>query len=117
MFNGKRLQDWILLALALALFVSPWWAGFVGSKGAEWCAGLSAIVLAYFASASLAEYRQWEEWVTLVVGAWLLAAPWALGFVGNAAATHAFWLIGGLVVAISLWAEWSFRRSSDASGR
>jgi hypothetical protein len=117
MFRGKRLQDWILLSLALVIFVSPWWAGFVGDKAAEWCAGLTAIVLAYLASASLAEYKQWEEWVALVIGAWLTAAPWALGFVANSAAAQAFWAIGGLVVAVSLWAEWSFRHSAPPSRR
>ena len=111
---GKRLQDWILLALALALFVSPWWARFAGDRAPEWGAGVSAIVLAYFAAASLAEFKQWEEWVTLVVGLWLIAAPWVLGFATKVAAAQVFWVIGGLVVVVSLWAEWSLRHPADA---
>ncbi|TKB76767.1 MAG: hypothetical protein E5W81_14995, partial [Mesorhizobium sp.] len=47
----------------------------------------------------------WEEWVNLVVGLWVLASPWVLGFQATTAMTvHV--VIGILVAvlaAIELW--------------
>jgi len=45
-----------------------------------------------------------EEWVNLVLGAWLLVSPWVLGF---STATALMWnavLIGALIVVSASWA-------------
>ena len=52
---------------------------------ADWCAWISAVLLAYFVAVSLfetslLEAKQWEEWATAAVGLWLILAPWILGF-------------------------------------
>jgi SPW repeat len=44
-----------------------------------------------------------------VLGLWLIASPWLLGF---AAKENAMWTslaLGLLVVAVSLWAVWDYR--------
>jgi len=107
-FKNKRLQDWLLVALAVVLFASPWVIGFA-SAPADWCAWLSGVLIAYVAFASLAEVQQWEEWVTAGFGIWLLLAPKLLGFMAISAATHCFWIIGALTILVSMWAEWNFR--------
>jgi hypothetical protein len=49
-----------------------------------------------------------EEWLNLVVGLWVLAAPWVLGF----ANTTAMWvhvMIGVIVAAIAAIELWMMR--------
>ncbi|MFC2252445.1 SPW repeat protein [Labrys portucalensis] len=76
-----------------------------------WHAWVMAFLLAYLALAALSEARQWEEWVTLGLGLWLIVAPWVLRFSSDTAAERAHWLVGGLVIVISLAAEWRFRHA------
>jgi len=107
--NGKRPQDWILMLLAAILFASPWLLHFRGDERADWSAWVAGLLMAYLSFASLSESKQWEEWATLVLGAWLVAAPWLLNFTSDSPAAKVHWLIGALTICISLWAEWTFR--------
>lgn len=47
--------------------------------------------------------RTWQEWLSLALGAWIFAAPWALGFAGGPfpAAAWDHWTVGALVVVLS----------------
>lgn len=56
---------------------------------------------------------RWISWVTFVVGLWLIAAPFALGYSGMFQATASDVIVGLLIAASSLWmavradaAEW-----------
>ena len=46
--------------------------------------------------------RRWQDWLNLILGAWLFVSPWALGTSG-ASSTNAWWL-GALIVIVSAWA-------------
>lgn len=39
----------------------------------------------------------------LVLGAWLLAAPWILGFAAIGATAWTAWIVGILVVILAVW--------------
>ncbi|WP_045235118.1 SPW repeat protein [Deinococcus pimensis] len=45
---------------------------------------------------------KWEDWVTLVLGVWLIISPYVLGFTG-VARTDAV-IVGVVVVLVSVWA-------------
>lgn len=118
-WQNKSAQDWLLGILALALFITPWIAG-TGDHAASWSAWLGAILLAYLAAASLFEaslfqISQWEEWVTTALGLWLVFAPHLLGFGTDFLIAWAHRIIGLMTIAVSLWAEWSFRHSPVAT--
>jgi hypothetical protein len=66
--------------------------------------------------------NRWQDWVNLVLGAWLFISPWVLGFASAAteagtttprAAVNA-WIFGVIVVVLSIaavvrtqpWEEW-----------
>src|SRR5207253_11240055 len=65
-------------------------------------AGVGIIVLAM---AAIYAHVDWEEWLNLALGMWLIAAPWVLNFTsGNAVTVHI--VIGFLVAALAgaeLW--------------
>jgi SPW repeat len=67
------------LALAAFLFVAPWLFSYAyeSARADDWVS--SAIVVASSVAAVLA-FREWEEGVSLIVGLWVLASPWLLGF-------------------------------------
>jgi hypothetical protein len=55
--------------------------------------------------AALAALAQWEEWLNLTVGLWVLTAPWVLGFPD----TTAMWvhvMIGTIVAAVAATELW-----------
>lgn len=56
----------------------------------------------------------WQDWVTLLLGVWLFAAPWALGYMNLPAAAWNSWIFGVVIAAFSVaaliqfqtWEEW-----------
>jgi len=97
----------IVNAIAAAfLFASPWLFGFAGEQAASWNAWISGLLIAGLALAAVAALQEWEEWANLVLGLWVAAAPWLLGFAGiaNALWTHVgVGLAVALLAAVELW--------------
>ena len=106
LMEGRKTQDLINLVLAVWLFISPWIIGFAAETHAAWNAWIVGVVLGALAVATLSVFAEWEEWVNLVLGLWLIVSPWLLGFMANtnAMATHV--VLGVLVIAASAWAVW-----------
>ena len=50
----------------------------------------------------LSIFRDWEEWINVVAGAWLVASPWVLG-IASVAARWNFVAVGVLVVVLALY--------------
>jgi hypothetical protein len=56
----------------------------------------------------------WQDWVNLVLGAWLFISPWALGYAGLRAPAWNSWIFGAVVALLSIaalvqfapWEEW-----------
>lgn len=99
-------QDSVNLILGLWLIISPWVLGFTGIGAAMWNAVVFGVVIAAMALAALTTFRDWEEWVDVLIGAWLAISPWVLGFaIGTegSALTGNFVVAGLLVLALSAW--------------
>jgi len=88
-------HDPVLLALAVRL-----------SAGAQWqTASTVGIFIAVLSVAALAAFAIWEEWLNLVVGLWLIASPWLLGFQdSNAMAVDVS--IGAVVAILAALEVW-----------
>ena len=54
---------------------------------------------------AIAAFREWEEWVNLAIGCWVIASPWILDF-PHRSAMHVAVLIGSIVVFLSLLELW-----------
>jgi hypothetical protein len=61
-------------------------------------------IIAILALATIFAFQAWEEWVSAALGAWLIIAPWVLGFSGQATATLTHALIGVATLVLALWA-------------
>jgi SPW repeat-containing protein len=96
-------QDWVTLLLGIWICVSPWTTDSGAGGAAISSYYIVGVAVTLFAIVALVTFRPWEEWVNLVLGAWLLVSPWLLGF---RAVTGLMWnalLIGALVVACAGW--------------
>jgi hypothetical protein len=106
--ESERRLDVITLALAALLFISPWMMNFADLAVAAWAAWISAVVIGIVSLAATIHFAEWEEWVNLVGGVWLLAAPWLLHFSRDGDAVAAFTGIAAFIVVVSaseLWSE------------
>src|SRR5262245_15732937 len=45
----------------------------------------AGVLVVAISIAALIAFADWEEWAVLVLGLWLIASPWALGFPAGAA--------------------------------
>jgi len=58
--------------------------------------------------------KKWQDWTNLVLGLWVLSAPWILQQPTEGVAIWNFWIIGAVVTAVALlglfafqvWEEW-----------
>lgn len=111
----ERPGEWLNLALAVILFLSPWVLGFAGETGAAWTAWATAVAIAALAVAALVQFAQWEAWAGLVLGLWLAASPWIVGFSQTATALWTHIVIGLLIAALAAWEAWSARYGRSAT--
>src|ERR1700739_3168600 len=85
---------WLLL-LSLALFFDN------EPRAMENALAVGAlIIIAEIVELSI--FRDWEEWINVVLGAWLAISPWVLG-IANSAARWNFLIVGTLVLALALY--------------
>jgi hypothetical protein len=92
------------LLLAIFLFTSPWAFAFAsGTIGID--AWVSAVLLGAISFAALIAFREWEDWTICLLGLWILASPWILGF-EYTTAMHINLAVGILTLylaALKLW--------------
>jgi FtsH-binding integral membrane protein len=100
----EAVLDYYKIALGLFFFVSPWLLAYASGAARldAWATGATIVVLSV---AALVVFAEWEEWLSLLTGLWLIIVPWVLGF-AHTRAMH--WSIGvGIVVvfiaALEIW--------------
>lgn len=98
-------QDWANLAVGVWLFVSPWVLGYADLRSAAWDSWLMGVVVAAVSAAALILFAPWQEWVNVIMGVWLLVAPWVMGFASseNSAALWNHVAVGLVVGGLALW--------------
>lgn len=123
-------QDWSLLVLAGILFISPWLFGTTTQTSSSWSAWIVGVGFVLFtlrtsvllppgAYANQHAHEggriAWWQKVSdscqythianeqLVVGAWLIVAPWILGFAAVTAAAWPASIAGILIVVLAAW--------------
>jgi uncharacterized membrane protein HdeD (DUF308 family) len=109
-----RLQEWINLLIGAALFGSPWLLQYRDLSEAAWNAHLCGLIICAVAVMALLAYEEWEEWHGVVLGVWIMAAPWVLEFDPVVAAAGVHVLLGALLIASEAREIWVVRHTSRA---
>jgi hypothetical protein len=73
--------------------------------------GLAVFVLAL---AAIVERKEWEEWLSAVLGPWALVPPWALGFANVATARWTHVGVGLAVAVLAALELWLIRQGPTA---
>ena len=68
---------------------------------------------ALFSFAALIVFREWEEWINFILGMWISASPWILGF-QHAEAMRINLVVGILIAYLALLELWLFRYGPPA---
>lgn len=115
----KHWQDSLNLILGLWVIVSPWVLGFTDIQYAPANAVVIGIIIAAMAVWALVAFQEWEEWVNVFLGLWLVATPWLFGFAAMSSAATAgsayaaswnFVLAGLLVAGLAIWSRHDTRK-------
>jgi hypothetical protein len=104
MKRKEAILDVYNLALGIFLIASPWLFGFV-RRAADADAWLSGLVIVLCSVLALVAFRDWDEWINLLIGIWLVVSPWLLGF-AHTRAMHVSIGVGLVVIYFSgleLW--------------
>jgi uncharacterized membrane protein HdeD (DUF308 family) len=96
-----RPQDFGALIAGLFAALSPLWVSTTGERGAFWALIALGVLLAAAALCSLAMPGVVAtEWLTVLFGVLLFAAPWVLSYTERSGAAWTSWIVG--VVAVVL---------------
>jgi len=106
-WRRESVLDLYNLLLAAVLFVSPWLFKLTNSVGKVdlWATGA---VIAVISMAAIFAYANWEEWANFLLGLWLIASPWVLGF-AHTRAMHFSIGVGvavAFMAALELWLQY-----------
>ncbi len=97
----ETVPDVYNLFLAAVLFISPWLFKLTNSQGKIDLWITSAIIVVLSLAAIIA-YRDWEEWLNVLMGVWLIGSPWLLGF-PHTRAMHLSIGFGVFIVLLALF--------------
>ena len=70
---------------------------------------ITGIVIVFVEMVTLSVYRAWEEWINVILGAWLVTCPWVLG-ISSAEVRANLVVVGLLVLALAFYEIWETRR-------
>src|SRR3954451_25476613 len=100
MKRSEAVLDLYNAGLGAFLFISPWL--FAYSYGPARAGAFAAgAVLALVSLLAIAAFREWEEWINLAIGCWVLASPFVLEF-PHRNAMHVAVGVGAVVVFLAL---------------
>jgi len=113
-WRSESALDLYNVLLAVVLFAAPWLFKLTNSTARLDFWVCSAAVVAISLAAIFA-YANWEEWVNLLFGIWLIVSPWVLGF-SQMRATHFAVGIGALIAFMAILELWLMYEKAHPMG-
>ncbi|WP_027163555.1 SPW repeat protein [Mesorhizobium sp. WSM1293] len=104
--SSRRALDVVNILAGIALALSPWLLGYAADAVAVWHVFIAGVITVLIAARALVAFHKYEEWANLVVGLWIVAASWVLGFAGLAAAMWSHAIAGAVVAALAAASLW-----------
>jgi hypothetical protein len=110
MRRRESILDVYNLVLGLFLLLSPWLFAFV-RRTASVDIWVSAALIVIVSIAAIVAFSEWDEWVNLALGIWLIVSPWVLGF-PHTKAMHVSIAVGIAVTYLAFLELWLLRYSA-----
>ena len=115
MLIPRHLQDAASSMIGVGLLVSPWIGGYADDAVALANALLAGSLVALVALGAALFARPWQSWTLAVLGVWLIASPWTLGFETHEMAMAAAVGTGIPVFLLAAWVLLGEANAADAS--
>lgn len=102
-------QDAGKILFGLWLLVSPWMLNYTQASVAVWNSDVVGLIVAGSSLAAILKFTEWEEWINIVAGIWLIASPWILDYGSLLGPTSTLPVtannlaVGLCIVILSLW--------------
>jgi hypothetical protein len=109
LLTREPILDSLKLACSAGLLASPWVFAF--NATATWTLWVCGYAMLTVSLAALVAEADWEPRANLWLGAWVMAAPWALGFFADTEATFVHMAGGGLISVLSAVELWNAERN------
>lgn len=104
---NKRWQDWATLVAGLWFAVAPWVLGHGDASTVVLYNALAVgVALVFFSAGALARPQTLEEVVDFLIGAWIVALPWVLGYDTMRDLTVNAVVVGLIVASVAGVAGW-----------
>jgi SPW repeat len=100
----NSILDIYMLLVAVFLFVSPWLFAYANGlvRLDFW---ISSALIGTTSAFAIVLFSEWENWLNLLLGLWLISAPWLLGF-AHTKAMHMSIAVGCVITylaGLELW--------------
>jgi hypothetical protein len=112
-WRRESILDVYNLVLALVLFVTPWFLAR-DTMAVDLTLWASSAAIGAISVAAILAFAWWKEWINLLLGLWLIASPWLLGF-AHTSAMHFSIGIGVVVAFMSVLEIWLVYDEEDES--
>jgi hypothetical protein len=114
----KQWQYGMDIFFGILVFSMPWLLGFENTLPLRsWDFFVMGVATVGFGALALHKRSRAGAWATVILGAWMFASPWVLGFDGNEAARNSALALGALTFLYSLWAKLERMRFERLSTR
>ena len=104
--NRAQWENWIVLFLGVWLLFMPFVMIYSLPTGIEGILSLNSWIvgfaLIFSAGLAIQELKPWEEWVNMVLGAWMVASPWVFGYSHQANLMWGSVIVGGAVAVLGM---------------
>jgi hypothetical protein len=102
-------------SFGLFLFVSPWLFAYRGEVARidVWASGAAIVTISI---AAIVAFSDWEEWLNLLLGLWMMVSPWVLGFT-HTRAMHVTMGLGAMVAFVAALELWLVKYEPQYSSR
>ena len=114
--QAKR-REWVLdlynFCLGAFLVISPW-LYTITHETARLDTWFSGLLVAAVSAAAILAFREWEEWISLLAGIWMIVAPFALDFNSTDTGLTAVYIVAGIaVLLVSLITNYQYSDKRD----
>ncbi|QQE78995.1 SPW repeat protein [Alicyclobacillus sp. SO9] len=115
-------KNWTVAIIGAWFIISPWVFGFSNHAGAVWTsviAGAIQLIVAIWAAAlpeSTADWSNWQNWTSLIMGIWFIIQPWSVGISSMTGNTWNDVILGAITVLLDLWIMGENGNASNSGG-
>lgn len=105
----RTLEDWVSLALGVAIALAPWIVDETSSRTVVVHAAIAGLAVMLLAELDLVSFRRWAGRAQLAVGAWVAVSPLILGYAASGALRVWHVVAGTAVVLLAAFELWQSR--------